>query len=111
MKKIVIHLKRILVRNELALAILLLTILSLPLATAQITYEPLLLDPGHGGTDGGTSWCQIVEETFVLDIANEAYTRIQNDLNCPWDTYMTRHTDISVTLARRTQIANNASGL
>ncbi len=67
----------------------------------------VLLDPGHGGTDGGTTWCNIVEKSFVLTISNEAYTKIWNDANCPWYAYTTRHTDVYKTLDERVIMANN----
>ncbi len=88
--------------------LLILSLVSFNLVVFPQTYDPVLLDPGHGDFDGGASGsCGIIEKTFVLDISNEVYDLIENDFNCPWTAYTTRHTDIFLTPEERVEMANN----
>jgi len=64
----------------------------------------VVLDPGHGGTDPGAEGLNgILEKTLTLDLIN----RIKTKLGANADVYLTRTTDVYVSLSQRPQIANN----
>jgi N-acetylmuramoyl-L-alanine amidase len=76
------------------------------------TYDPsvsvIVIDPGHGGSEPGTSGTYggttYIEKDFNLDIANAAKNLLQS---YGYTVYMTRTTDIYVSLTSRYTLANN----
>lgn len=63
----------------------------------------VVLDPGHGGTDGGASANGIVEKTVNLKIAQ--YCKAELEEYAGVVVYMTRNDDTYLTLAQRAQVA------
>lgn len=65
----------------------------------------IVIDPGHGGHDHGTtSKGGVVEKELVLDVAKRLGTMLEEQLGA--EVIFTRHDDTYVSLERRTQIAN-----
>src|ERR1700722_16382919 len=66
----------------------------------------VMIDPGHGGYDPGTeSSAGVMEKDLALQIA----TRLKTDLESRGiRAELTRSTDVFISLAERTRIANNA---
>lgn len=58
----------------------------------------IVIDPGHGGTDGGASGNGIIEKNMTLDISNYMYNRFK-ELGVP--VAMTRTEDEELTSATR----------
>ncbi|MDI3256846.1 MAG: N-acetylmuramoyl-L-alanine amidase, partial [Kyrpidia sp.] len=54
---------------------------------------PVVIDPGHGGIDGGTSYGAILEKDLVLDIGLQLRDHLQRD---GWTVVMTRERDEDV---------------
>lgn len=67
----------------------------------------IVIDPGHGGADGGASGNGIVEKNMTLDISNYMYNRFK-ELGVPVE--MTRTTDEELTSATRPGRILNAFG-
>lgn len=67
----------------------------------------VVIDSGHGGTDGGASGNGIVEKDMTLDISKVMYDEFQR-LGIP--VYMTRTTDETVSPSERTKRVLNAFG-
>ena len=64
-----------------------------------------MIDVGHGGKDSGAIGINgIQEKDVVLSIANEIL-RLNNDLDKPLDTYLTRYNDTLISLSDRTKLA------
>ncbi|MBN6205688.1 N-acetylmuramoyl-L-alanine amidase [Ralstonia pickettii] len=66
----------------------------------------IYIDPGHGGTDGGAAGNGLVEKNVTLAIA----LKVRDILNRDYDGHsirMSRTTDITKSLAERTNDANN----
>jgi N-acetylmuramoyl-L-alanine amidase len=67
--------------------------------------KTIVIDPGHGGKDPG---CYVdgglKEKDIVLEIARLAVPRIEKALGCK--VYLTRTTDVYLSLEQRTAIAN-----
>lgn len=63
----------------------------------------VVLDPGHGGTDGGAQANGIVEKTVNLKIAQ--YCKAELEEYAGVTVYMTRSDDTYLTLAQRAQVA------
>lgn len=72
-------------------------------------YYFILLDPGHGGSDGGAPGaCGISEKFYNLDFALNAYDKIDNELTHNWLAYSTRDDDDDFpSPQQRYQMANN----
>jgi len=71
----------------------------LPLAVKRI-----VLDPGHGGTQGGaTSDSGVAEKEVTLDVALRLRRLLRDD---SFEVLMTRETDVTLSLERRTAFAN-----
>ncbi len=72
--------------------------------------DTIVLDPGHGGKDGGTAgrWGYMNEKDIVLDIALRLSKLLERrrDLKV----ILTRREDELIPLWKRTQIANDAAG-
>jgi N-acetylmuramoyl-L-alanine amidase len=71
-------------------------------ATAS-AFNVVVLDPGHGGVDGGTHWNGLLEKTLTLDVAKRVETLLRDD---GVTTVMTRRSDKSVSLDDRARMAN-----
>jgi N-acetylmuramoyl-L-alanine amidase len=65
----------------------------------------IVLDPGHGGSDPGGVGNGLQEKDLTLDIANR--TKSYMNANYPASVYMTRTSDVYVSLDGRTTYANN----
>jgi len=63
----------------------------------------ILLDPGHGGSDGGAVGKNIVEKEVVLDIAKIVKQKLTA---CHIATVMSREDDRTISLSERVQIAS-----
>ena len=63
----------------------------------------VVIDPGHGGTNMGTEYLGIPEKTYTLTIANYMKQELEKYDNVT--IYMTRTTDIDVSLQQRADIA------
>lgn len=71
--------------------------------------DTIVLDPGHGGMDGGTSGRGgLQEKTVTLDIARRLGRLIKQKTNMR--VIYTRDEDVFVPLFQRTRIANQAGG-
>lgn len=68
--------------------------------------KTIVIDPGHGGKDPGTSGNGAVEKDINLAIGQELARILQGQ---GYNVIMTRKTDIYLTLQERTDIANNAN--
>lgn len=68
--------------------------------------DTVVLDPGHGGEDSGTSGPWGNEKTFALDVALTAREQL---LRAGFKVEMTRSTDQAVTLEDRVTFANQFS--
>lgn len=64
----------------------------------------IVLDPGHGGTDGGTSAAGFIEKNLTLAYGRELYSLLENDGGIK--VYTTREQDIYPTLQERVDWAN-----
>ena len=77
---------------------------AVPMVSAQtISFSTVVIDPGHGGTDGGAAWYGLVEKKLNLDLAQrlEKILRVRG-----LKVVMTRSSDKTVELGERAQIAN-----
>ncbi|MBL8293138.1 MAG: N-acetylmuramoyl-L-alanine amidase [Bryobacterales bacterium] len=74
--------------------------------TLGLKLNRIVIDPGHGGHDHGTtSKSGVVEKEIVLDVAQRLGTLIREQLGA--EVVFTRSDDTYVPLERRTQIAND----
>jgi len=69
----------------------------------------VVIDPGHGGRDPGAVHHGIRESDLVLTISHMVAERLRRHPDI--QVYMTRHTDVSVTLSQRTRLANQMADL
>lgn len=67
----------------------------------------IVIDPGHGGTDGGASGNGIIEKDLTLAISNYMYNRFR-ELGIP--VVLTRNSDETLTPSERTTRSKNAFG-
>ena len=65
--------------------------------------ETVVLDPGHGGTDQGTSNRWGTEKAFALDVALSAREQL---LRAGYKVELTRKTDVGLSLEERVTFAN-----
>ena len=63
----------------------------------------VVIDPGHGGHDPGTTWGRYKEKYLVMQIAKRVYKRLKN---LGFNVKMTRYRDKYVTLGGRARKAN-----
>jgi N-acetylmuramoyl-L-alanine amidase len=92
----------------------LLSVVILLLALAPASADPkIVIDPGHGGdsSPGGVG-NGMLEKTIVLDVSNRFKALLEADTADPagggaWTVLMTRKTDVFVSLAARSQYAND----
>ena len=69
------------------------------------TQKRILIDVGHGGKDSGAIGLNdIQEKDVVMSIANEIL-RLNNDLEKPFDIYLTRYSDTLISLLDRTKLS------
>ncbi|MCD8071782.1 MAG: N-acetylmuramoyl-L-alanine amidase [Alistipes sp.] len=69
--------------------------------------KTIVIDPGHGGKDPGTTWDKVYEKDIVLKVALKLGDLIEKNLPDVKVIY-TRKTDVFVELAARGEIANKA---
>src|SRR5699024_820236 len=69
------------------------------------TKKTIVIDPGHGGRDPGTSGNGLVEKSIALDISKKVEKKLISE---GYVVIMTRSTDKYLELGERTSIANNA---
>jgi N-acetylmuramoyl-L-alanine amidase len=69
-------------------------------AVAQPPLKTIVLDPGHGGKDNGTS---VHEKTYALDVAKRAKKILET---AGYRVLLTRDTDTYLDLSDRSEIAN-----
>jgi N-acetylmuramoyl-L-alanine amidase len=68
-----------------------------------LSFGTVVIDPGHGGKDGGCVWNNLIEKKLCLDVAQ----RLERILKSKGlHVVMTRRTDVFVALDRRASIAN-----
>ncbi len=72
---------------------------AIPLAVRRI-----VVDPGHGGPDDGTTGFGLDEKSMTLDIAHRLQDRLEAD---GFEVYLTREDDRTVSLRERAQTAND----
>jgi N-acetylmuramoyl-L-alanine amidase len=68
----------------------------------------VIIDPGHGGKDGGAAGNGIVEKDICLRAAKKLASKIKSRLKL--EVVLTRETDKFVTLDRRTRISKDNKG-
>src|SRR5690242_19388488 len=64
-------------------------------ATPALAFNVVVLDPGHGGVDGGTHWNGLLEKTLTLDVAKRVEALLRDD---GVTTVMSRRSDKAVSL-------------
>ena len=70
-----------------------------------LSVRKIVIDPGHGGKDGGAAAYGIKEKDIVLGVALSLKKKLEARLGL--EVVLTRSTDRFVTLDRRTKIAND----
>ena len=73
--------------------------------TIRSRNKVVVLDPGHGGSDGGAAANGLVEKNLTLKIAQ--YCKEELEKYSGVTVYMTRSTDVAVGLEERVQMAKN----
>ncbi len=68
----------------------------------------VIIDPGHGGKDGGAAAHGLVEKNITLSVARRLAALIESRLGLK--VFLTRSDDRFVTLSRRTKIARDRKG-
>ncbi|MCM3129032.1 N-acetylmuramoyl-L-alanine amidase [Paenibacillus provencensis] len=63
------------------------------------------LDPGHGGRDGGAGHYSLLEKVIALNVCLEIKKQLERDYE-GIQVYMTRSTDVALTLDERTDMMN-----
>jgi len=78
-------------------------------AVFPLAVRRVVLDPGHGGDNGGTRspGGTLVEKALTLDIAERLRRLLEQG---QFQVVMTRESDQSVALTQRTELANSAAG-
>ncbi|HLD01985.1 MAG TPA: N-acetylmuramoyl-L-alanine amidase [Patescibacteria group bacterium] len=78
------------------------------IAASNVTGKKIVIDPGHGGTDTGTTECStLVEKEATLQIARILRDKLQADSAI---VTMTRDSDVGLGNTERANIANAAGG-
>ena len=72
----------------------------------EIPYQKVIvIDPGHGGKDSGAIGINgIKEKNVVLNIAKEIL-KLNNNIEDPFDIYLTRYSDTLISSSDRTKLA------
>jgi N-acetylmuramoyl-L-alanine amidase len=74
----------------------------------KINEKLIIIDPGHGGKDGGAIGYQsLLEKDVVLSISKLISKKLKQS---GFDTYLTRDDDTFIELTERTKIANRKKG-
>jgi N-acetylmuramoyl-L-alanine amidase len=68
----------------------------------------VVLDPGHGGSDRGVKADGLVEADYTLDLANKVSDTLKK---AGYDVRLTRDSDVDMSPASRTAIANAADAV
>ena len=71
----------------------------------EVGYEKqaiVILDAGHGGTDGGASRNSVNEKDLTLSIVKKLHTKLLNN----YEVYMTRDSDRFIAIKERYKLAN-----
>ncbi len=71
--------------------------------TAAANFK-VILDPGHGGSDGGAHRDSFIESKIVLQIAEKMKTELEAR---NIEVTLTRQTDTNLSLSQRVQVAND----
>jgi len=69
-----------------------------------IQAQSVCIDPGHGGSDPGAVGCGLREANINLDVGQRFYNVLKN---AGYKVYITRTSDVFVSLASRAQYANS----
>ena len=77
-----------------------------PAAVSAAPKPVVVLDPGHGGSDRGVKAGGLVEADYTLDLANKVSDTLKK---AGYDVRLTRDSDVDMTPASRTAIANAAN--
>jgi N-acetylmuramoyl-L-alanine amidase len=77
-------------------------------AVAAAPKPVVVLDPGHGGSDRGVKMGSVVEADYVLDLAGKVAETLKK---AGYDVRLTRDSDVDMTPASRTAVANNADAV
>lgn len=81
------------------------SILALLLVSARLmAFETVVIDPGHGGHDEGTSWYRLKEKDLTLSVAKHLENILRDQ---GVNTVMTRRYDHYVSLDERARIADS----
>ncbi len=88
--------------------------LSMFLAASAFAQYKICIDPGHGGTDSGAVGNGLYEDTVNLDTGLKFKAWMDKDTadtagGGSWSVYMTRTTDVDVSLSARCTYANSNS--
>ncbi|HSJ03494.1 MAG: N-acetylmuramoyl-L-alanine amidase [Verrucomicrobium sp.] len=79
-------------------------VLAMTMTSSQASaFQLVVVDPGHGGVDSGTSWHGILEKTLTLDVAKRLETILRDN---GITTVMTRRYDKTISLDDRAIMAN-----
>lgn len=71
-----------------------------------LTFSRVIIDPGHGGVDGGAVWSGLIERNLTIDVAR----RLESILRARGlQTVMTRRSNTTVSLDARARLANRYS--
>ena len=77
---------------------------AIPAAPAPAARPVVVIDPGHGGIDGGTvSASGVAEKDVVLDFARELHKALERTGR--YEVHMTRNDDTFISLGKRVRIA------
>jgi len=74
------------------------------LSSPLVAFETVVIDPGHGGHDEGTSWYKVKEKDLTLSVAKHLENILQDR---GIHTVMTRRYDHYVSLNDRARLANS----
>ena len=79
-----------------------------PAAVSASSKPVVVLDPGHGGSDRGVKAGGLVEADYTLDLANKVSDSLKK---AGYDVRLTRDSDVDMTPASRTAVANAANAV
>lgn len=78
-------------------------LLTIGITTQALSFNLVVIDPGHGGADRGTHWNGLSEKVLTLDVAKRVETILRDN---GVTTVMTRRSDKTVSLDDRALMAN-----
>ena len=94
-------------RRLLRTLAILLVILAMISPARAGRFDQVVIDPGHGGKDGGSKWYGVTEKNLTLDLAKRIKTALEKE---GLKVTLTRSTDVFVELADRAEVANKKPG-